>query len=493
VAVFYKYPFLCYLRGLFLLLFLTHGISSHLYAQEEIGYTASNYSGAQGLFLNPAKGCDSKLFLDINLVGLDLFVHNNFVFYDRENFFLWKNIKTGFPDLTFNEKASAKRAQVLLNITGPSIHLSVGKHSFGLITRARSYTSAKIELPMAIHIIEGFKYGPQLAKRYNLENNFVNSLTWLEYGLHYGYIFSQSKRTQISAAATIRYLTGINTIGVDAKTLNYEVRDSLLLEFYKFSGSIQQAIPSFGAGSGIGFDIGAEYKQMLGDVSRYYPNSKRSGCKKMDYKWKAGASLLDLGLLRFKKDASKQEFIDVSSSWFKYDSTGVTAYEGVDSLIQERFNPQGKVKASKAFSTWLPLAASFQFDYNFENYFYVNGTATFGPRIGNSVRRGSLLAVVPRYERRRFELSVPLSLWDFRYPQLGFQVRLNNNVIIGSDRAMPFLFRSNVYGTDIYFHLKLALHKNPACNKKGKGKGKSKNGGKKAGYTKRLNDCPAYR
>jgi hypothetical protein len=492
VAVLNKYQFLRFLRYQVLLFVLLFGIPFHLHAQEEIGYTASNYSGVQGLFLNPAKGCDSKLFLDVNLLGLDVFVHNNFVFYDRENFFLWKNIKTGFPDLAFNEKASAKRAQVLLNITGPSIHLSVGKHSFGLITRARSYTSAKIELPMVIHIVEGFKYGPQLAKRYDLENNFVNTLTWLEYGLSYGYIFSQTKNTLISAGANVRYLTGINTIGVDANKLNYEVRDSLLLEFYNFSGSIQQAFPAYGAGSGIGIDIGAEYKQMLADVSRYFPNSKRSGCKKIDYKWKAGASLLDIGLIRFKNSASKQEFIDVSSSWFKYDSTGVNAYDGVDSLIQVRFNPQGKIKGSNAFSTWLPLAASVQFDYNFENYFYVNGTATFGPRIGNSVRRGGLLAIVPRYERRRFEFSLPLSLWDFRHPQIGLQVRLNNNLIIGSDRAMPFLFRSNVYGMDIYFHLKFSVYKNPACSKKGKGKGKSKNGGKKAGY-KGLNDCPAYR
>jgi hypothetical protein len=275
----------------------------------------------------------------------------------------------------------------------------------------------------------------------------VNTLTWLEYGLSYGYIFSQTKNTLISAGANVRYLTGINTIGVDANKLNYEVRDSLLLEFYNFSGSIQQAFPAYGAGSGIGIDIGAEYKQMLADVSRYFPNSKRSGCKKIDYKWKAGASLLDIGLIRFKNSASKQEFIDVSSSWFKYDSTGVTDYDGADSLIQVRFNPQGKVRGSKAFSTWLPFAASVQFDYNFENYFYVNGTATFGPRIGNSVRRGGLLAIVPRYERRRFEFSLPLSLWDFRHPQIGLQVRLNNNLIIGSDRAMPFLFRSNVYGT----------------------------------------------
>jgi hypothetical protein len=138
------------------------------------------------------------------------------------------------------------------------------------------------------------------------------------------------------------------------------------------------------------------------------------------------------------------------------------------------------------------MAVSAQFDYNFENNIYINASAIFGPRIGNSVRRGGLLAVVPRYERKRFELSLPVSLWDFRYPQIGFQLRLNNNFIIGYDRAMPFLFRSDVYGFDIYFHLKFSVYRNPACQsgKKGNGKGGSK-GRKKGG--RGATDCPTYR
>ena len=94
-----------------------YGIPIQLHAQEEIGYTASNYSGVQGLFLNPAKGCDYKLFLDVNLLGLDVFVHINFVYNDRVNFYLWYNIKTGLSELSLNEKAKYKKAKVPVKIT----------------------------------------------------------------------------------------------------------------------------------------------------------------------------------------------------------------------------------------------------------------------------------------------------------------------------------------------------------------------------------------
>ncbi len=458
------------------LLCLTFSFSA--FSQEEIGYTPSNYSGVQGLFLNPAKGCDAKTFVDVNIIGLDLFVHNNYVHYAAKDFYLWKNISTGFPELVDNTKPGYKRAQVALNVTGPSVHVSIGQHSIGLFTRARSYTSVKLELPLAKHIFEGFKYYPQLRQQYNLNDMFINSLTWVEYGLSYGYIFLQKNRTMMSGGLNIRYLTGINAIGVNIENLNYEVRDSTNLEFYNFSGQVQQAAPAFGSGKGWGLDLGFEYKYMLDDITRYRPNTKRGGCKRVDYKWKLGVSVLDIGYINFNQSASFQDFNNEGSSWYKYDSTGIKGYNGVDSLINARFNSEGNITREPQFKAWMPLAASVQFDYNFENNFYVNATAMYGPRLGNNVRRGGLLAIVPRYERKRWEISLPLSLWDFQYPQFGLQIRLNNMLIIGSDRIMPLIYRSNVYGLDIYFHLKFSLYKNPACKRKG---------GKKE------SDCPAYR
>ena len=447
-------------------------------AQEEIGYTASNYSGVQGLFLNPAKGCDSKMFIDVNIIGLDLFVHNNYVHYAAKDFYLWKNINTGFPELSDNIKPVYKTAQVALNVTGPSVHLSWGQHSIGLFTRARSYTSVKLELPLAKHIFEGFKYYPQLGQEYNLNNQYVNSLTWVEYGLSYGLIFLQKNHTMMSAGVNIRYLTGINAIGLNMENLTYEVKDSTTLEFYNFSGQVQQAAPAFGSGKGWGLDLGFEYKHMLEDVTRYKPNTKRGGCKKVDYKWKVGVSVLDIGYINFNQGASFQDFTNEGSTWYKYDSTGIKGYSGVDSLINARFNSHGTVVKEPQFKAWLPMAASVQFDYNFENNFFINATAMYGPRLGNNVRRGALFAIVPRYERKRWEVSLPLSLWDFQYPQFGLQVRINNMLIIGSDRIMPLIYRSNVYGLDIYFHLKFSIYKNPACKRRG---------GKKE------SECPAYR
>ena len=457
-------------------------LSVNVFSQEEIGYTASNYSGVQGLFLNPAKGVDSKTYFDFNLIGLDLFVHNNYVLYKASEFYLWKNIKTEFPKLADNTTNVYKKAQVVLNVTGPSFHISVGIHSIGLFTRVRSYTSVKLEEPIAKHIFESFKYQPQLRQEYNLNNMYVNSLTWAEYGLNYGLIIVQRGKTMMTGAFNIRYLTGINSIGADIQNLNYEVKDSTDLQIYNFTGEVKNAYPAYGAGKGWGLDVGFEYKSMLEDVSRYKPNTARGGCRKVDYKWKIGVSVLDVGNINFNTNAVLQNFVNAGTLWHKYDSTNVKGYGGVDTLINQLLNSGGTVARTVEFKSWLPMAASVQFDYNFENHFYINATATYGPRLGNNVNRGCLFAIVPRYERKRWEISVPLSLWNFQYPQFGIQVRLNNILIIGSDRIMPLIYRSNVYGTDIYFHLKFSLYRNPACGKKGR-----------KGRHKMESECPAYK
>lgn len=468
-------------KNFFVLIFLCF-IALYLKAQEEIGYTPSNYSGVQGLFLNPAKGTDAKTFLDVNLIGLNVFFHNNYIYFDRSEFYLWRNINTGFPDLKDNTKDEIKQVQLALQGTGPSLHLSAGIHSVGLFTRARNYTSVRLDLPLAKHIFEGFKYLPQLRQEYDLKNMYLNSLTWLEYGLSYGLIFYRRNQTMMSAGVNGKYLNGIHALGLNMESVNYMVLDSNDMQFYNFDGQYHNVNPALGSGRGWAVDLGFEYKRMLDDVSRYSPNNPKGGCKRVDYKWKIGVSALDMGNIRFTKNAVYQDFRQTGALWEGYDSTGIGGYGGIDSLLNSEFNTNGSITRLPEFRIWLPWAGSVQFDYNFGHYLYLNATALYGGRIGNNVRRGSLIAITPRYERKRWEVSIPFSLWDFRYPQFGIQIRLNNMLIIGSDRIMPLLYPSNVYGLDIYFHLKFSLFKNPACGKRNRGRS-----GKKS-----HSECPAY-
>src|SRR5713226_5582980 len=54
-------------------------------AQEMWGISNSNYSGNMGIFLNPSTIVAAPYKYDFNLIGLDVFAENNFMYIPAEN------------------------------------------------------------------------------------------------------------------------------------------------------------------------------------------------------------------------------------------------------------------------------------------------------------------------------------------------------------------------------------------------------------------------
>ncbi|MGE5424539.1 MAG: hypothetical protein ACM3N9_04195, partial [Syntrophothermus sp.] len=68
-----------------LLLFFTF-FSEHLNGQDMLGTTLGNYSGVNGLQLNPSLMHSSKTYLDINILSGDVFLENNYLYMRREDY-----------------------------------------------------------------------------------------------------------------------------------------------------------------------------------------------------------------------------------------------------------------------------------------------------------------------------------------------------------------------------------------------------------------------
>ena len=122
-----------------------------------------------------------------------------------------------------------------------------------------------------------------------------------------------------------------------------------------------------------------------------------------------------------------------------YNNITINSIGDVDEKLDNSFvkisNKNNKYKA------YLPTALSVQYDYNFENGFYINTTLvqnlSFFNQLG--VIRQNLLAVTPRLELSRFEVSLPISLRRYLYPSVGLAFRFWNNIIIGTDRLFPLI------------------------------------------------------
>ena len=446
-----------------------------LQSQENSGIIHSNYAPTNSVLINPSSIGDSKVYWEINLIGASAFIDNNYVY--SPNFSILSAIRNpeGVSEPLDNFKSGNKTAYLDIALHGPSFYLNLGKHAIGLNTQVRTvFDGRNIDANLAKYMFEGFKYLPQRGIEYNTSNTKINTMTWGELGINYAYTFKQKSNNMYIGGVTVKRLFGITHAGMNIKEATFTVPDTADINFANIDGKYGFSTPSFNANNGWGIDLGFTYKKMLEEVDAYIPYSKKSGCKKPDYLYKVGVSLIDLGYISFNTGSYYGE-IKESGDWLDYSNSNFDDnYEQYDAKILESFTEATNVKSS--YTAFLPTALSVQYDYNFQNGFYVNATVvqnlSFFNKLG--VNRQNLLAITPRFELPRFEVSLPLSLRRYTSPSFGLAFRFWNNLIIGSDRLGSILFKGDTYGTDIYFNIKIAkLYTNKCREKQSKRKFKN--------------------
>ncbi len=446
------------MKKILLLIFL----SSQLQGQDDLGYSFSKYSGINGIYINPTNFLNSKIFVDVNLIGVGLFLHNNLAYLPKQTFapaFSMFNTQ-----LSVNSSEVSKRGFFDLKITGPSIGASYGNFSFGIYARGRTVAELKASKDLASFLLRKQTKDNFTGVRFENENTHLKTTTWAEFGLHAGYMYKRNHHSFRNIAVNFKYLIGITQTNIQIKDLDLYVADTNKLENIGVKSKYTYTSAAWKAGKGFSIDLGWSYAKMINAVSNYYPNNKKAGwCTHIDYKYKIGFSLIDLGYINYKKNTVSKE-IDYTTGAVNLDTTKLNSPENFDSEISKEGNGLN-VNSENKYLSLMPLAVSAQYDYNFENYFYLNSSAIIGIRLLNQIKRPDILAFTLRYDRKYFGTAIPLSLYNWTYPQLGLAFRFGTNFIIGTDR-IGFLFGKfrNTYGADVYFNLKFAIF--TSCNKK---------------------------
>lgn len=414
-------------------------------AQENMGIAHDNYAVTNGMLLNPSAIVDPKPFLEVNLVGASLFLRNNYISTNKSDLFKLQVTPT------YDPSGSRMNAIGDFSLHGPSASLSWGIHSFGFSSQFRNYVNVR-KMPGRIvkMAFDGIDYTEDDNGRYTQSGARLKSMGWAEFGFSYGRILKQFDKDMWTGAVTVKRLIGVHSTALLTDRSDVEVLAEDQFITHELSGKYAYTTPGWGAGKGWGVDIGATYKRMLEDVTKYIPHSKLAHCAKPDYKYKVGASLLDVGGIRFNQNSVYREF-DRNSD--------IEDVGSLEDLIDANGDPEGN-----SYRAGLPTALSVQFDYNFENHFFVNGTALYGmPRPNNyGVERANLVAFTPRYEREYLGISMPVSFYNYTAPQVGLGLRFAN-VVIGSDHLLPWIFSKNMKGADIYFNLKYTIYNKRSC------------------------------
>ncbi|MDD5569811.1 MAG: DUF5723 family protein [Bacteroidales bacterium] len=441
----------------------------HSKAQEMLGMVNSNYAGINGALINPSSMVDSKLYLDIAFITADVFAQNNYIYMDKRNYyfpsFFSKNpnfkIENGKSTLDYYNKRD-KFLFANIRVNGPSAMVCIGRHAIGIYEGVRSAISVN-HLPyhVAKFIYDGLRYEPQQNIDYNLDKLKVAGLLWGEIALSYAYIFYSNKMDFFAGGITIKKDLGIMGLYLNDYGANYYVPNDTTLVMNNLKAEYAYTDAHIFNGRTFAFDIGFTYERKPSESTMRF--RKLCEQKYRDYIYKIGLSFLDIGAINFKKHATKYDIQDASTTW-----VNIHKYSDKDRFDQDlgvRF--AGQCTRTNNFNLGLPKGVSIQFDYHYRKYWYLNSTLVQGLDFGNAfVRRPNQISFTPRYERRWFEINLPLSLYDYIYPRWGFSVRLFN-LTIGTDKFGGFLSLNDFTGLDLYFSLKINFAKG-SC---GKGEG----------------------
>jgi hypothetical protein len=433
-----------------------------LLSQEKAGIANSNYLSTTSIFLNPSSSVDSRTYMQLNLGAGYAFGMNNIGYIPKFSF--WEPLKTYLKTqtITVEPQVSTLKWNKFMygygSIDGPVFVMSKRNYGIGFFVRGRSvvegngtpYNLTNILLGRKLVTING-------SEDINVNKARFGDMTWFEAGGNFGIMALRHQNHMITVGGNLKYIRAINLIYGHVTNLVADQSDTAV-DIQSVKAKIRFTENDLKAGNGMGLDIGITYKKMLGPVETYNAHSTQSNCQYVDYKYKIGVSLRDLGYVRFKKNTT---LADINGSGYFYTNKDEAYYR---STLGPDLNAPFQ---HRPFLASLPSNLSVQFDYNFGYNFYFNATAVQSilPSRFTGVQSHNLIVFCPRYETKVFEASMPVIFHRYLYPQLGLAFRVRT-FTLGFDNMFPLFFKKTTYGVGIYASVGVSLFKNPACKTK---------------------------
>ena len=452
------------------------------------GAANSNYAGTMGHDLNPASIVGNHFKWELHIVSADIFAMNNYLYLRKGSHAIRNGIKgqsLAADRITYKNNKRDKSAYASVFAKLPAFMYSTQKWGLGFHVSSRVLVSARgVPYHLANFMKEGFDFTDQQKIEYNGGNAKIAAMNWHEAGITGGFAIKDNGSDYATAGITLNYLYGLNSIYLNVDNINYNVQADTLWQIYIANIEYGHSSADVGStgnlfqkkGSGVSGSLGFQYYKNR-NPDAYNPCIKGKPLKKYDYK--IGFSLIDIGRIKFKTNASKFVFNDVSTDWYGIDTVKVKGLSGTDATFNKQFFGSSDAgKAASAYSIWLPAAASLQFDYSITPSFYLNVSLMQRIPLNHyTMRRSNQISITARYERKYFEIDIPYSYYDYFRHRIGIALRLGI-LTIGTDMIGPYTGLADAYGVDFYLGLKWQHF--AKCNKR-----KNKSKGHKSGF----DDC----
>ncbi|WP_343707913.1 DUF5723 family protein [Flavobacterium sp.] len=435
-----------------LLLFCFFGSFFYARSQSYFGFRDDNFAGIQSVLFNPSNVVDSKYRADVTIFSASGTGQN-----DLYGINILDALDGDYDLATDASKTfkSNNRGNFNVDILGPSFMLNITPvHSVALFSRVRSVTNL---VDINGQLIDEVNKDVDASNSFLITGGNPNGVTnsWAEIGASYATILLDRDDHFVKGGITLKYLmAGVNGYinGSDLSVAFNKNNANPAMSEYLSTGTIRTAASydyangddaKFDAASaGVGVDLGFTYE--------YRTNCHT--CAGNRYKFKAAASVTDIGKLNYKNIIENT-----------YNITGKVTQQDIDDAddIFEFFDANyTKISSKKGVKANLPTALHTNFDWNIDQRFYLNLSGDFslvdakkvnGTAIANSV------TFTPRYETRQFSFYIPVTYMQYSGTAIGAGFRAGP-IFIGSGTLFSSLFSNNSKACNIYAGLKLPIY-----------------------------------
>ena len=433
-------------------------------AQEQLGLRTERYSGVEGIAINPANNLSYPLTWDFNVGSFGFFFDNSLGYISETNIInlygnyenvkeainLSKDVQPRGPLVAhLYENNRDKGFSVSTRASGPSLALHIGNNSFGVFTKARFETNIQ-NFPGSVTYtkIYNTKFGDPI----HIPKMDIAGMAWAEVGAHYGRRIELNEG-YLDVGANLKYLMGYQGFFVkNGADFNMILsKDTAIISKPDITfGYTNEALddnfiknPSLNKnGTGFSMDLGVNYVMPDGEGS---------------YSYKIGASLIDLGSIKFSTNGEQHRF-SIDSS-FTSDFRKYEQYNNPDDLIsaveQDFYGAINTSKVADGFKIMTPAAISLQGDFKIAPLFYLH--AMWNQRLvfkTPAVKRDNMIALTPRLEHRWFTAMMPIVIYNYHDFRTGLAFRLGY-LSVGTDNIGSIFGHGDFTGSDFYVGFKI--------------------------------------
>lgn len=452
-------------------------ISFSANSQIQQGLRTSNYSGVNSLQLNPSAFQYSPLKWDLNIVSGGLFIENDYLFIENSNFInlLGHNgpfrFRSTLPEAVIQEDDPQALYYNFFDATSdlnnsinafaglPSLAFRIDKFSFGIYANVRSAIGINnLDEDLDYFSLDRWIEGEQKS----IDPIRIAGMQWAEIGFNAALKLKETEFSKWYGGLNLKYLRGFDGFYLNSSntTSATEVNDTLSFSGgpYKYglaTGNLNDQGLFQGNGNGAGMDIGFTFIRKNINKSR-------------PYLWRLGASIVDLGFVKFNQNS--QEHLLQESDLYTADKASIvnatSALELLQLTSEQTTGNPNQTLIDDRFTLFTPAMISIQFDYSFNKEWFLS--AQLNRRLNLSARmvdRENILASSIRYEKKNWEVGIPITLFDDSDLRTGLWFRFYY-LTIGSDHLRSLFINDPQFtGTDIYFAIKV----NPFSGKRKSG------------------------